>query len=171
VEIICPEVLIKICRQQAVKTGGDLMKATKARLEFLKKDAVQGFTKYIGFTPISLKPGKCISRLKVAKHHLQHHGFVHAGVLATMADHTAGYASYALIPEGRSILTVEYKINFLRPASGEFLECRARVLKTGKQILITEAEVYSVKGDVETLVAKAMHTMTSVPIDKLSLAT
>jgi len=147
------------------------MKVTKARLEFLKKDAVQGFPKYIGLTSVSLKPGKFITRVKIAKRHLQQDGFVHAGVLATMADHTAGYASYSLVPERQRILTVEYKINYLRPATGEFLECRARVLKTGKQILITEAEVYSLKGDAETLVAKAMHTMTSVPKDKLSLAT
>jgi uncharacterized protein (TIGR00369 family) len=146
------------------------MKVTKARLEFLKKDAVQGFIKYIGLTPVSLKPGKFITRLKIAKRHLQQDGFAHAGVIATMADHTAGYATYSLVPERQRILTIEYKINFLRPVTGEFLECRAWVVKPGKQILITEAEVYSIKGDVETLVAKAMHTMTSVPEGKISRA-
>jgi uncharacterized protein (TIGR00369 family) len=146
------------------------MKVTKARLEFLKKDAVQGFIKYIGLTPVSLEPGKFITRLRLEKRHLQQDGFAHAGVIATMADHTAGYATYSLVPEGQRILTIEYKINFLRPVTGEFLKCRAWVVKPGKQILITEAEVYSIKGDVETLVAKAMHTMTSVPEDKISRA-
>ena len=143
------------------------MKVEKARLEFLKKDAVQGFIEYIGLIPVSLKPGKCITRLKLKKEHFQQDGFAHAGLIATMADHTAGYASYSLVPESQRILTIEYKINYLQPATGEFLECRAWVLKPGKQILITEAEVYSVEGGVKTLVAKAMHTMASIPKDKV----
>ena len=144
------------------------MKTENGRLEFLKKDAVQGFTEYIGLIPVSLTQGKFITRLKLEKRHLQQDGFAHAGLIATMADHTAGYASYSLVPESQRILTIEYKINYLEPATGEFLECRAWVLKPGRQILFTEAEVCSIKGDVETLVAKALHTMASVPKDKIS---
>jgi len=143
------------------------MRIEKSRLEFLKKDAVQGFSKYIGLIPVSLKPGKFITRLKLEKRHFQQDGFGHAGLIATMADHTAGYASYSLIPESQRILTIEYKINYLKPATGEFLECRAWVLKPGKQILFTEAEVYSIRDDVTTLVAKASHTMASVPKDEI----
>ncbi len=144
------------------------MKVERARLEFLKRDAVQGFTEYIGLIPVSLKPGKFITRLKLQKHHCQQDGFAHAGVIATLADHTAGYASYSLVPESQRILTIEYKINYLQPASGEFLECKAWVLKPGKQILFTEAEIYSIEGDTKTLIAKASHTMASVPKDKMS---
>lgn len=144
------------------------MKVDKARLESLKKDAQQGFIKYIGLVSVSMKPGEFTTRLKLQKHHAQQDGFAHAGVIATMADHTAGYASYSLVPEGQSILSLEYKISYLQPASGEFLECKAWVLKPGKRILFTEALVYSVKGDVKTLVAKATHTMVAVPRDKIS---
>ena len=143
------------------------MRIEKSRLEFLKKDAVQGFSKYIGLIPVSLKPGKFITRLKLKKRHFQQDGFGHAGLIATMADHTAGYASYSLVPESQRILTIEYKINYLKPATGEFLECRAWVLKPGKQILFTEAEVYSIRDDVATLVAKALSTMASVPKDEI----
>lgn len=143
------------------------MKAERARLEFLKKDAVRGFTEYIGLIPVSLEPGQFITRLKLEKRHFQQDGFAHAGVIATMADHTAGYASYSLIPQSHRILTVEYKIAYLQPATGEFLECRAWVLKPGKRILFTEADVFSIKGDVRILVAKALHTMASVPSKSL----
>jgi uncharacterized protein (TIGR00369 family) len=139
----------------------------KNRLEFLKKDAVQGFTRTIGLIPVTLKPGEFITRIKVVKRLCQQDGFVHAGVIAAMADHTAGYASYSLIPEERRILTVEFKVNYLKPASGDFLECRAWVLKPGRQILFTEAEVYSVEGTSKTLIAKATHTMASVPKEKI----
>ena len=144
------------------------MKVDKSRLEFLKKDAVQGFTKTIGLIPISLKPGEFITRIKLEKHLCQQDGFVHAGVIAAMADHSAGYACYSLIPQSHRILTVEFKISYFRPASGEYLECKARVSKPGTQILFTEAEVYSVKGEIKTLIARAMHTMASVPKEKIA---
>jgi uncharacterized protein (TIGR00369 family) len=144
------------------------MKVDKNRLEFLKKDAVQGFTKEIGLTPVSLKPGEFITRIKPKKRLCQQDGFVHAGVIAAMADHSAGYASYTLIPETHRILTVEFKISYFRPASGEYLECKARVSKPGKQILFTEADVYSIKGETRTHVARAMHTMASVPQEKIA---
>lgn len=144
------------------------MKVDKNRLKFLKKDAVQGFTKEIGLIPVSLKPGEFITRIKPKKHLCQQDGFVHAGVIAAMADHSAGYASYTLIPETHRILTVEFKISYFRPASGEYLECKARVSKPGKQILFTEADVYTIKGETRTLVAKAMHTMASVPKEKIA---
>jgi uncharacterized protein (TIGR00369 family) len=144
------------------------MKVQKARLEYLKKDAVQGFTKYLGLVPVSLEPGTFVTRLKLQKRHLQQDGFAHAGLIATMADHTAGYASFSLVPEGRRILTIEYKINYFQPAAGEFLECHGRVTKPGKNILFTEADVYSVSGKRKKLVAKAMHTMASVPVARIA---
>ncbi|MEI6186720.1 MAG: PaaI family thioesterase [Dehalococcoidia bacterium] len=144
------------------------MKAAQARLEFLKKDAVQGFTRYLGLVPVSLESGTFITRLKLLKRHCQQDGFAHAGLIATMADHTAGYASYSLVPENRRVLTIEYKINYFQPAAGEYLECRGHVTKPGRNILFTEAEVYSVSGKTRKLVARAMHTMASVPAGKIS---
>ncbi len=144
------------------------MTVEKARLEFLKKDAVQGFTRTIGLIPVSLKPGKFVTRIKLNRRLCQQDGFAHAGLIATMADHTAGYASYSLISESHRILTLEFKVNYLRPADGELLECKAWVLKPGKQILFTEAEVYSIKDGIKTLVARAMHTMASVPRDRIA---
>jgi len=143
------------------------MEKTRDRLQTLKEDAVQGFTALCGLEPVSLEPGRFVTRVTVRDCHLQQDGFVHAGVIATMADHTAGYASFSLVPPDRRILTVEYKINFLVPASGDYLECRARVIKPGKTLLVAESEVYAVRDDKEALVAKAMLTMAAVPQDKV----
>jgi uncharacterized protein (TIGR00369 family) len=139
----------------------------KDRLQALKEEAVQGFTAYCGLEPVSLEPGRFVTRVALRDVHLQQDGFVHAGVIATMADHTAGYSAFSLVPPDRRILTVEYKINFLVPASGDYLECRSRVIKPGKTLLVTESEVYGVRRDKETLVAKAMLTMAAVPQDKV----
>lgn len=139
------------------------MKNEDARLNQLKKDSVQGFARYIGMVAVSLTPGRFVTRLKLTDHHLQPDGFAHAGLIATMADHTAGFASYSMIPSNNHLLTVQFSVNYLRPAVGTVLECRAQVVKPGKQIVYTEAEVYSVNGRTKTLVAKASHTGASVP--------
>jgi uncharacterized protein (TIGR00369 family) len=143
------------------------MKITRARLEWLKKDAVQGFTEYLGLVPVSLEPGTCIMRIRLQPQHFQQDGFAHAGLIATLADHTAGYASFSLIPATRRILTVEFKISYLRPAAGTYLECHGRVIKPGRALLFTEADVFAVSGKNRTLVARAMHTMASVPAAKV----
>lgn len=139
----------------------------EGRLAFLSEDAVQGFTAHCGLEAVSLEPGRFVTRVMIRDCHLQQDGFVHAGLIATMADHTAGYASFTLTPPDRRILTVEYKINFLVPAKGEYLECRSRVIKPGKTLLVTESEVYAVRAGREVLTAKAMLTMAAVPKNKV----
>jgi uncharacterized protein (TIGR00369 family) len=143
------------------------MKIDTERLEFLKRDALQGFPEYIGLVPVSLKPGEFVTRLQLEKRHFQQDGFAHAGLIATMADHTAGYAAFSLIGEKERVLTIEFKINYLKPASGDYLECRGWVLKPGRSIMFTEAEVYDVRGKDRTLAARAMHTMAIVPGEKV----
>ena len=146
------------------------MKADKKRFEYLKKDAVQGFTAHIGLIPVSMSSGKFVTRVRMYKNLAQQDGFAHAGLIATLADHTAGYATFTLVPANRRILTIEFKINYLKPAAGEFVECRARVIKPGKQILVAEAEIFSVTGKKEYMVAKALLTMASVPAEKVKVA-
>lgn len=121
---------------------------------------------FIGELGIRLQdvgPGWCESVLAVSAGHLQQDGYVHAGVQATMADHTAGGAAGTLAAEGELVLTVEFKINFLRPAQGERLRCRAAVLRQGRTLNVAESEVYAQRDGAEKLVAKAMVTLALVP--------
>jgi len=143
------------------------MEVDRDRLNQLKREAIQGFIKYIGMKAVSLSPGKFTTRLKLEKRHLQQDGFAHAGLVAAMADHTAGYASFSLAPADRRILTMEYKISYFRPAAGDYLECRGHVIKAGRQIFFTQADVYAVQGKGKILVARAMHTMSAVPVEKM----
>jgi len=87
--------------------------------------------------------------------------------MATMADHTAGYSAFTIVDENFQILTIEFKINFLRPAFGDALVCRSSVIREGSQIIISESEVFDIRGEEETLVAKAMVTLMVVNKDKL----
>jgi uncharacterized protein (TIGR00369 family) len=88
----------------------------------------------------------------------QQHGFVHGGVIATMADHTAGGAARSVSGE-KDVLTVEFKINYLRPATGDRLHCTATVLRAGKTMIVAEALVYAGNTGKETLVAKLIETL------------
>ena len=133
------------------------------RINFLKKDFVLGFPEYLGFQANKVDDGVFESMLKIRPEYNQQDGFVHAGVIATLADHTAGYAAYSIVPKDIRILTIEFKINFFKPAIGEVLVCKSKVLNPGKKIIISESNVYIVSNDKETLVSKAIVTLIAIP--------
>lgn len=121
------------------------------------KEAV--FIRELGLDLMDLGPGWCQSDLLLQAKHLQQDGYVHAGVQATVADHTAGSAAATLMLAEQRVLTVEFKINLLRPGRGERLRCIAKVLKSGRSISVAESEVYALAGRDETLIAKATVTL------------
>lgn len=79
----------------------------------------------------------------------QQHGFVHGGVVGMIADSAAGYAAMTVAPAGASVLTVEYKMNLLAPADGERLVARGRVVRAGRTLVVTQAEVFAVRDGAE----------------------
>jgi len=84
-----------------------------------------------GFVELSVRNRPALS---------QQDGFVHAGVLATLLDNAGGYAALSLLPAGSRVLTVEFKINFTRPAIGDMVHARGRVRKLGRRIASCELE-------------------------------
>jgi uncharacterized protein (TIGR00369 family) len=128
-------------------------------------DTLRGFFRLapfmadLGVEPTAVEPGRVTTELVIAPRHRQHTGVVHAGVIAALADHTMGAAAQTMAPDGHWVLTAEFKTSLLRGASGERLECQAWVLKPGRQVSFTEAEVYAVSGSERRLVAKASGTM------------
>lgn len=135
--------------------------------EFLKKDFVQGFPAFCGFEVIGVEFGIFETRLEIHNEHRQQDGFVHAGVIATMADHTAGYASFTTVSKNFRILTVEFKINYFKPAIGPLIICRSHVINNGRQIKVAESEVFSVSDKAEKLVSKSMFTQMAVLAENL----
>jgi uncharacterized protein (TIGR00369 family) len=136
------------------------------RFDFLKRDYIQGFPAYCGFEVVRVAYGQFESNLKIRPDHCQQDGFVHAGVIATMADHTAGYAAYTTVSEEFRILTIEFKINYFRPTTGDAVVCRSSVISNGKKIIVSESEVFSISEGRERLVSKAMVTLMAVPASK-----
>lgn len=103
--------------------------------------------------------GECDTVLELEDRHLQQDGFVHAGVQAALADHTAGAAAATLVGPHEYVLTVEFKINLLRPAHGDRLRCRATVLKPGARIDVVESEIWAEEDGESRLVSKALVTL------------
>ena len=117
----------------------------------------------LGVEPSAVAQGRVSTVLVLAQRHQQHTGQVHAGVMAAMADHSMGSAAQTLAPAGHWAITAELKTSLLRPGKGERLLCEAVVIKAGRTLSFTEAEVYAESQGQRTLVMKASATMALVP--------
>ncbi|MDL0430451.1 PaaI family thioesterase [Marinobacter sp. TBZ242] len=116
----------------------------------------------MGLELVAIESGECRSRLVLANRHLQQDGFVHFGVQATVADHTAGAAGASTAKPGQIVLTSDFSLKLLRSARGTHLECIATVLKAGSSLTVVESEVYCGTADDMRLVSKAMVTLAVV---------
>ena len=117
----------------------------------------------LGVEPSAVAQGRVSTVLVLAQRHQQHTGQVHAGVMAAMADHSMGSAAQTLASAGHWAITAELKTSLLRPGKGERLLCEAVVIKAGRTLSFTEAEVYAESQGQRTLVMKASATMALVP--------
>jgi len=75
----------------------------------------------------------------------QQKGYIHGGIIGMIADSAAGYAAYSLMPADCSLVTVEYKMNILSPATSS-LTARGEVVKPGRTLTVARAEVYAQDG-------------------------
>ena len=89
----------------------------------------------------------------------QQHGFLHAGVLASVADSACGYAAATLMPPEADVLSIEFQINLMAPARGDRFLARGRVLRAGRTITTCLGEVVDVSGEGERAVATMLATM------------
>ncbi|MCG8380794.1 MAG: PaaI family thioesterase [Gammaproteobacteria bacterium] len=103
----------------------------------------QAVMQTIGATLESIKPGGVTIELPFNAQYTQQNDFMHAGIISTVLDSACGYAAFTLMPAGADVLTVEFKVNLLRPAKGKFFTAKARVVKAGLSISVTEASLFS----------------------------
>lgn len=113
----------------------------------------------IGAEMGALSPGNCEIRLPFRDDLTQQNGYFHAGVTSTIVDSAGGYAGLTLMPAGADVLTVEFKLNLLAPADGEFLVAEGQVLKSGRNLVITRGEVYAIKNGKATHCATMQQTL------------
>ncbi len=119
----------------------------------------QPFMRTIGATIALVEPGFCEIHLPYREELTQQHGYIHGGCMATLADNAAGYAAYTLMAADASPLTVEYKLNILRPGAGHTLSARGRVLKPGRTLTVVNADVFALNDGKETLCVTSIQTL------------
>ena len=122
--------------------------------------AQQSIMNLIGARLGRVEPGVVEIELPFRKDLTQQDGFLHAGAITTVADSAAGYAAYTLMPAGSRVLSIEFKVNLLRPARGERFIARAEVIKPGRTLTVVRADVFAVSANSEReLVATLQGTM------------
>ena len=112
----------------------------------------------LGFDVESVHEGRAIFGLDVRPSHKQIHDVVHGGILAALADTTAAIAAYTAVPKGVELATLELKINYLEPVPGGRVKADARVLRAGRNFIVTECEIFNENG---TMAAKALLTFSA----------
>jgi uncharacterized protein (TIGR00369 family) len=142
---------------------------TQERLEFLEKDFRRGFIEFCGIQASKIEMGIFESTLKIGENHKTQDNFIHAGLIATMSDHTAGYAAYTLVPDNIRILTIEFKINFLKPAYGNTLKCKSEIISQGRQIIVAQSSIFDIRDSHEKMVSKSTITLMAIDADKLEI--
>ena len=106
--------------------------------------AAQGLMITLGARMTEVGPGHVVIEAPFAAGLSQQKGFFHGAVLGGIGDSAGGYAALTLLPEGSEVVTIEYKINFLRPAIGELLRATGRVLRPGRAITVCQVDVETV---------------------------
>src|SRR2546422_11412768 len=97
--------------------------------EIERSFALQTMMHLIGAELSLIEPGTVEITLPFRADLTQQHGHLHGGMITTIADTACGYAAYSLMPAGSEVLSVEFKVNLLRPARGERFVARAEVIK------------------------------------------
>lgn len=134
--------------------------ADEIRASFAKQ-TIMGL---IGGELTRVEPGAVEITLPYRTDLTQQDGYVHAGIVTTIADSACGYAAYSLMPPDSDVLAVEFKVNLLRPAKGEMFRATAEVIKPGKTLTVVRADVVAVSGaEKYVLVATMLGTMMRLP--------
>jgi uncharacterized protein (TIGR00369 family) len=139
--------------------GRKLTKEEKRATELVRRRMRESkSSELLGFDVERVQEGRAIFHLDVHSGHKQIHGVVHGGILAALADTTAAIAAYTVVPRGVELATLELKINYLEPVPGGRVKADARVLRGGRNFIVTECEIFNESG---SLAAKALLTFSA----------
>lgn len=143
-----------------MEIGSDLPQVTVTRI----RDSFgrQGLMRHLGAELGDVKAGLVTIRLPFRPELTQQHGYFHAGGTASVADSAGGYAGFTLFPDNSSVLTVEFKLNLINPAQGDWLEAVGRVIKPGRTLTVCQLDVWGVAPGKRIHVATGLQTLISV---------
>lgn len=138
--------------------AGDPLERVRASFER------QGLMRLLGAEVVEAGPGTCVIEVPFRDELTQQEQFFHGAVTGAIADNAGGYAALTLAPPDREVLTVEYKVNFLAPASGEKLVARGEVVTAGRRLFVCRADVSAVSGGEGRACATSLQTISLSPV-------
>jgi len=120
--------------------------------------ASQPFSVLVGAELLSFTQGYAELKIPIQPELKQQHGFVHGGVISYAADNALTFVGGSVL--GPGVTTSEFKINYLRPAIGDFLVARASVIYSGKSQAVCRCDVFVSKEGRESMCATSQGTIT-----------
>ncbi|MCS6965401.1 MAG: PaaI family thioesterase [Candidatus Kapabacteria bacterium] len=124
----------------------------------------QRLMQYLGCELTHIEPGFAVAEVALKPQHEQQLGIVHGGLIATLADVAAGFASFTLTPEGFQPVTTDLHVLFFQPGRGERLQALGRVLHAGNRLHFAEARILCLCNGTETLIAQATSTLALIRV-------
>ena len=124
--------------------------------------AQQGLMHTIGASLESVEPGIVTITCAFDAKLTQQHGAWHGGVIASVVDVACGYAALSLMPADKEVLTVEFKVQFLKPANTDRIVAVGKVIQAGKTLTVCEGSVFD--GTRTRLLATMTTTMIGVSV-------
>jgi uncharacterized protein (TIGR00369 family) len=124
----------------------------------------QSFMSTLGAELRAVDQGGVEIRLPFSPNLTQQNGYLHAGVITAVLDSACGYAALTVTADDKEVLTVEFKVNLLAPATGEFFSARAKVKRAGRMLTVCAADAYAISDGKEKMVATMLATIIVVPI-------
>lgn len=127
----------------------------RVRASFARQKVMQ----LIGANLTKVSPGEVEIELPFRADLTQQHGFLHGGIVTAIVDTACGYAAMTLMPVDAGVLTIEYKVNFVSPATGKLMIARGHVTKPGRTVTVCAGDVFALSDGKEKLVATMLGTM------------
>jgi uncharacterized protein (TIGR00369 family) len=121
--------------------------------------AKQGLMQTLQAQLSEVEAGRVVIAMPFSPGITQQHGFAHAGAITSIIDSACGYAALTLMPEGKAVLTSEFKINLLAPAAGESFEAEGRIIRAGKRVHVAMGEAFAIQNGQRKPVAVMLATM------------
>ena len=119
----------------------------------------QGVTPLLDIVIDHQEPGRVTLSMPITSKVVQQYQVVHGGMVAVIADSASGLAAISLLPPEDGVLSIEFKINLLGPGRGERMIARGEVIKSGRTVIVSKADVYCVENGVETHTAILTNTL------------
>lgn len=128
---------------------------SRVRASFARQRVMQ----MMGASLTLVAPGAVEIELPYRDDLTQQHGFIHAGIIASVLDSACGYAAFSLMPADAAVLSIEFKVNLLAPAKGELIRVRAEVKRAGQNITVCTADAWAITAGQSKVVATMLATM------------